>query len=154
MAGLAVVPGEYRLRVAAVDSIGRSGAVDQDITVSPPGSMTTSGVLLGVQGTGPFFPRLQMTPADTVAHVYFEAYGAASCAGLSAAIEIAPTVQAPAIVKSTAGASPIDKSDGCILFGEYPVGALPPGDYAFRVRLHRGETVVAERLRTLRKTGR
>ena len=154
MAGLAAASGEYRLRVTAVDSKGRSGAVDQDVTVglSPAGSMTMSGIILGVQGTGPFFPRLQITAADIVAHVYFEAYGAASCAGLSATIEIAPAVKAPAIVTATAGASPIEKSDGCILFGEFPVAALPPGDYAFRVRLLRGETVISERLRTLRKT--
>jgi hypothetical protein len=156
LAGLAAVPGAYRLRVAAVDSRGRSGAVDQDVTVGPfaAGSVTTSGVILGVQGTGPFFPRLQMTPADTVAHVYFEAYGAGPCAGLSATIEIAPAVQAPGIARSTAGASPIENSDGCIMFGEYSVAALPPGDYAFRIRLQRGETVLGERLRTLRKAGR
>ena len=156
MAGLAAAPGAYRLRVAAVDSRGRSGAVDQDVAVGPfpAGSMTTSGVILGVQGAGPFFPRLQVTPADTVAHVYFEAYGAGPCDGLSATIEIAPAVQAPVIARSTAGASPIEKSDGCILFGEFPVAALPPGDYAFRVRLQRGETVLGERLRSLRKAGR
>ena len=112
MAGLATVPGEYRLRVAAVDSRGRSGAVDQDVTVGPfpAGSITTSGIILGLQGTGPFFPRLQVTPADTVAHVYFEAYGAGPCAGLAATIEIAPAVKAPAIARSTAGASPIENS--------------------------------------------
>jgi hypothetical protein len=112
MAGLAAVPGEYRLRVAAVDSRGRSGAVDQDVAVGPypAGSVTTSGIILGVQGTGPFFPRLQVAAADTVAHVYFEAYGAGPCAGLSAAIEIAPAVQAPPFARSTAGASPIEKS--------------------------------------------
>ena len=156
MAGLAAAPGVYRLRVAAVDARGRSGAVDQDVTVGPfpPGSVATSGVILGVQGTGPFFPRLQVTPADTVAHVYFEAYGAGPCTGLAASIEIAPAVQAPAIVRSAAGPSPIENSDGCIMFGEFPVAALPPGDYAFRIRLHRGETVLGERLRSLRKAGR
>jgi hypothetical protein len=156
MAGLAVVPGEYRLRVAAVDSRGRSGAVDQDVAVGPfpAGSITTSGVILGVQGTGPFFPRLQVTPADTVAHVYVEAYGAGPCAGLSATVEIAPAVQAPPIARSAAGASPLENSDGCILFGEFPVAALAPGDYAFRIRLQRGETVIGERLRSLRKAGR
>jgi hypothetical protein len=156
MAGLATVPGEYRLRVAAVDSRGRSGAVDQDVTVGPfpAGSITTSGVIFGVQqGTGPFVPRLQVTLADTVAHVYFEAYGAGPCAGLAATIEIAPAVKAPAIARSTAGASPIENSDGCILFGEFPVAALAPGDYAFRIRLQRGETVIGERLRSLRKAG-
>ena len=155
MAGLAAVPGAYRLRVAAVDSRGRSGAVDQDVSVGPfpGGSMTTSGVILGVQGTGPFVPRLQVTPADTVAHVYFEAYGAGPCAGLSATIEIAPAVQSPAIARSAAGASPLENSDGCILFGEFPVAALAPGDYAFRIRLQRGETVIGERLRSLRKSG-
>jgi len=155
MAGLAAVPGEYRLRVAAVDSLGRSGAVDQDMTVGPfpSGSVTTSGIILGVQGTGPFFPKLQVSFADTVAHVYFEAYGAGPCAGLSAAIEISPAVQSPPIVRSTAGASPLDNSDGCILFGEFPVAGLPPGDYAFRIRLQRGETVIGERLRSLRKAG-
>jgi hypothetical protein len=156
LAGLAAAPGGYRLRVAAVDSRGRSGAVDQDVTVGPfaAGSVTTSGVILGVQGTGPFFPRLQMTAADTVAHVYFEAYGAGPCVGLSATIEIAPALQAPAIARSTAGASPIENSDGCIMFGEYSVAALPPGDYAFRIRLQRGETVLALPLRSLRKAGR
>ena len=156
MAALGAAPGTYRLRVAAVDSKGRSGAVDQDVAIglTPAGPLTTSGIVLGVQGTGPFFPRLQLTPADTVAHVYFEAYGAASCAGLSAAIEIAPAAQAPAVVKSTAGASPLENSDGCILFGEFPVAALPAGDYAFRIRIQRGETVLGDRVRTLRKAAR
>jgi hypothetical protein len=158
MAGLAVAPGEYRLRVAAVDSRGRSGAVDQDVAVGPfpAGSVTTSGIILGVQGPGtaPFVPRLQVTPADTVAHVYVEAYAAGPCAGLTATIEIAPAVQSPAIVRSAAGASPLETPDGCILFGEFPVAALAPGDYAFRIRIQRGETVIGERVRSLRKAGR
>ena len=157
IAGLAAPPGAYRLRVAAVDSRGRSGAVDQDVTVglTPAGSMTTSGIIFGVQqGTGPFYPRLQLTPADTIAHVYFEAYGATSCNGLSATIEIAPAPQAAATVTATATAAPIENSDGCIVFGEYPVAALPLGDHEFRVRIKRGDTVVGERLRVLRKAGR
>lgn len=156
MAGFAAAPGEYRLRVATVDSKGRSGAVDQDVTVglSRAGSMTMSGVVVGVQGTGPFYPRLQLTPADTVAHMYFEAYGAASCTALSATIEIASAVQGPAIATSNAGPTPIEKSDGCIMFGEFPVAALAPGDYALRIKLLRGETVLGERLRSFRKTAR
>jgi len=109
---------------------------------------------VGVQGTGPFFPKLQLTPADTVAHMYFETYGAASCTGLSATIEIASTVQGPAIATSNAGPTPIEKSDGCILFGEFTVAALAPGDYALRIRLMQGGNVLAERVRSFRKTVR
>ncbi len=158
MAGFAAAPGEYRLRVATVDSKGRSGAIDQDVTVglsrAGTSSVTMSGIVVGVQGTGPFFPKLQLTPADTVAHMYFEAYGAASCTALSATIEIAPAVQGPAIATSNAGPTPIEKSDGCILFGEFPVAALAPGDYALRIRLMQGGNVLAERVRSFRKTVR
>lgn len=158
MAGLAVAPGTYRLRVAAVDSIGRSGAVDDELRVELPaaGSLTTSGVVLGVSTTTGFSPRLLFTNADPKAAVYLEAYGAAPCTAVSAVLEIASSdlaSQAPPLAKSTASSAQVDQSDACIIFGELDLAALPPGDHTIRVQLQLNGAVIGRRLHSLRKSG-
>ena len=154
-AGLVAPPGVYRLRVAAVDTNGRSGAVDEELTVELPaaGSATTSGILVGVMSSSGFSPRLQFTPADRAAGVYLEVYGVPSCAALSAILEVAPSAQAPPLVKSTASSTTVEQSDACIVFGEVDLGALPPADYAVRLQLQLNGNVIGQRLRTLRKSG-
>jgi hypothetical protein len=156
MAGLTAAPGTYRLRVAAVDALGRSGTVDDDLRVelAAAGSIFTSGVVLGAATSGGFAPKLQFTPADSAAAVYLEVYGATSCAAVSAQFEIAASEQAPPLARSTTLAAPVAQSDACILVGELDLAALAPADYAIRVQLHLNGDVIGRRLYTLRKTGR
>ena len=156
MAGMAVAPGSYRLRVAAVDSSGRSGTVDTELRLElgATGAVSTSGVVLGAQTPGGFVPRLQFGPSDSSAGVYLEIYGASSCPTVTAALELAPSGQTPALVKSAATAGAVDQSDACSVFAELAVGALPPGDYVLRIALWRSGQVVERRASTLRKSVR
>jgi hypothetical protein len=155
VAGLSVPPGSYRLRVAAVDSIGRSGAVDDELRVEIPaaGAVTTSGVIFGALTTSGFSPRLQFSSKELTAAVYLEVYGASPCSAVSAAFEIAAEEQSPALSKSTASAIPVEQSDACILLGGLDLSGLPPGDHAVRLQLQVNGEAAGQRLRTIRKSG-
>jgi hypothetical protein len=155
MAGLTVPPGTYRLRVAAVDSIGRSGAVDDELRVEIPaaGAVSTSGVVFGAVTTTGFSPRLQFTSRDVTAAVYLEVYGASPCSAVSAAFEIAASEHAPPLSKSTAAAIPMEQSDACILVGGLDLSGLPQGDYAVRLQLQVNGEAAGQRLRAIRKSG-
>ena len=65
--------GAYRLRVAAIDTTGRSGTADYDVTaeVARTGSLKLSSIVLGLPRDGAFMPRLQFTD-EPVAIGYVE----------------------------------------------------------------------------------
>ena len=69
--------GSYRLRVAAIDSLGRMGTADYDFTaeLSPAGSVKLSDILLGVARESGFTPVLAFGN-EVVATAYLELYGA------------------------------------------------------------------------------
>ena len=154
IAGLAVSPGKYRLRVAAVDSQGRSGALDDEVAVEPAaaGPAATSGIVLGVPSQSGFAPALQFTAADSAAAAYLEVYGVSPCSALSATIEIASTGQSPPLGQAAATGTEVDQSDACILFGGIEIKALAPGDYTIRVDIKRGSEAIGRVSRVLRKT--
>ena len=56
-------PGTYRLRVAAIDSTGRAGTVDYEVTAENvrSGPLKLSSLLLGLSRDGGFVPRLQFS---------------------------------------------------------------------------------------------
>jgi hypothetical protein len=155
-AALMLPPGDYRLRVASVDALGRSGAVDADLRVetSAARSIATSAIVLGAMTPNGFSPKLQFTPGDAKATVYQEVYGVASCAAVVGRLELAATAEARAIVGAAAAAIPIDRADGCILHGELDLTALPPADYSVRVEIAASGTTVSRTTRTLRKAMR
>ena len=155
-AALMLNPGTYRLRVAAVDARGRSGAVDDELQVELPaaGAISTSAVVLGTQALGGFSPRLQLTAPETTAVAYLEVYGVPTCAGVSGRLEVAGSEEGPAAITAAATAIPIDQSEGCILHGALDLASLPPGDYVLRVEVTSAGTAVARRLRMLRKAAR
>jgi hypothetical protein len=151
VAGMIVPPGAYRLRVAAVDSRGRSGAVDTEVRaeLAAAGPVTTSGVVLGVQTQTGFSPRLQFTAADSPAAVYLEVYGV-PCSTLSGVFELAATQDGAAIVTATAQASAVEQSDACVLFGELNLARVPAGDSALRIQLLRSREAIGARSAVLR----
>jgi hypothetical protein len=156
LAGLSVAPGTYRLRVAAVDSIGRSGSIDQEVRVELPaaGSLTTSGVVMGVTSATGFAPKLQFSSADAKAGVYLEAYGTSACTSVSATAEVALTEQGPALASSRGTSSAGDQPDACVLFAEFDLARLAPGDYAVRVNIQQNGQVAGRRMAAFRKSTR
>jgi hypothetical protein len=131
MAALAVPDGTYRLRVAAVDSLGRAATADYEIDTE----LTSAGpARLGslLVGTGPagFAPQLQFTSAPEVI-VYFELYGRPDTQ-FGALVEIAETLGGPAVASAqpTPAATPV--ADKFMFTATLPIAALKPGDYVVR----------------------
>ena len=148
---LAAPPGFYRLRVAAIDSTGRSGTADYDVDVSlaQTGTMKISGVLLGLSRQGGFVPRLQFVN-EPVAIGYVELSGAAPGSKVTATLELADAPNAAARISVPltieAGAS-----GRYVARGALPIGALPPGDYSVRAIVALDNHPPTRVIRTLRK---
>lgn len=148
---VAAPPGAYRLRVAAIDTTGRSGTADYDVDVelAQTGPMKISSVLLGLSRAGSFVPRLQFT-IEPVAIGYVEMTGAAVGAKVTATLELADAPNAPARI-----AVPLTIEAGAsgryVAKGALPIGAVPPGDYIVRAMIALDGHPPTRVIRTLRK---
>jgi VWFA-related protein len=132
MGAMSVPTGAYRFRVAAIDATGRAGTVDYDVTadLATSGPLKISSLVLGLNREGGFTPRLQFTN-EPLAIAYLEMEGAPAGARVSAAVEIAQSINGPAIVTVPLA---IENTGGSryTATGSLAVGALPPGDYIAR----------------------
>lgn len=144
-------PGGYRLRVAAIDSTGRSGAADYDVTaeIVRSGPLKLSSLVLGLSRGGGFSPRLQFT-TEPLAIAYVELEGAPAGARLSAALEVSQTLNGAALVTvpltiESAGDNRYTAT------GAVPLGALPAGDYVVRAMIGLEGHPMTRVVRTIRK---
>lgn len=132
MGAMAAPAGAYRLRVAAIDTTGRAGTADYDVTaeVVRSGPLKLSSLVLGLSRGGTFVPKLQFVD-EPLAVAYVELQGAASGTRLNAALEIAETLNGPAIatVPLTISGTGENRYEA---MGSVPIGALPAGDYVAR----------------------
>jgi len=144
-------PGAYRLRVAAIDTTGRSGTADYnvDVEMAQTGTLKISSVLLGLSRGGSFVPRLQFT-TEPVVIGYVEMSGAAPGAKVTATLELADGPNAPATLTAPL-AIEAGASGRYVARGALPIGALPPGDYIVRAIVAHDEHPPTRVLRTLRK---
>jgi hypothetical protein len=148
---MGVAPGSYRMRVAAIDSNGRTGTVDHDVDVelARTGALKISSILLGLSRSGAFVPRMQFT-TEPVVIGYVEMAGAPAGAKVAATLELADTPNAPAkisvplTIEAGAGGRYVAK-------GALPIGALPPGDYSVRAIVALDDHPPTRVVRTLRK---
>jgi hypothetical protein len=151
MGAIAAPAGGYRLRVAAIDTTGRTGTADyeMDVDLARSGTLRISSILLGLSRGGAFVPRLQFI-AEPVAIGYVEMSGAAPGAKVTATLELADTANAPARMSV-----PLSIESGAA--GRYvgkaalPIGALPPGDYVVRAMVGLDDHPMTRVIRTLRK---
>ena len=151
MGAMAAPPGVYRLRVAAIDTTGRSGTADYDVDVdlARTGPMKISSVILGLSRGGAFVPRLQFV-AEPVVIAYVEMSGATAGAKVTATVELADTANGPSrlAVPLTIEAGASGRYVGK---GALPIGALPPGDYIVRAMVGLDAHPPTRVVRTLRK---
>jgi VWFA-related protein len=154
LGAMAAAPGPYRLRVAAIDSMGRAGAAEQDVDASlvTVASVSLGSLMLGISRSGTTTPLLEFGSEPT-AIAYFDIYGGVAGLPLSATIEVARDLDAPALVTLPLVLTRAD-AGRVVASGTLPLGALPPGDYVVRgvVRLESGET--GRVMRTLRKVAK
>jgi VWFA-related protein len=132
MGAMSTPPGAYRLRVAAIDVDGRSGTADYDVTaeIVRTGPLRLSSLVLGLSRGGTFVPKLQFTN-EPLAIAYLELEGAPAGAKVAAGLEVARTLNGPAIA---AMPLTIENASGnrYAAMGSVAIGALPPGDYVVR----------------------
>jgi hypothetical protein len=146
-------PGTYRLRVAAIDEAGRRGTAEFPLIaqLTEAGTLTTSGLALGVSRDGSFTPKM-VFGSDQAAVTYLEIYGRAPKPdSVTVRIEVAATVDGRALVTAAARIVP-QQDDRRIMIGAVPIAALAPGDYVVRAIISVDGRPVGRVFRTLRKS--
>src|SRR5688572_2921291 len=148
---VAVDPGTYRLRLAAVDMAGKSGSVEREVSAF---GMTNHELALGDlilssvregRGTDLRAPVI-LRVADGQLATYTEFYTnkAGALDDTKVTFEIADTADGPALQTSVAEIR--ERADQTMrqALGVVPVGALPPGRYIARAMFSRGDKSVGK----------
>jgi len=151
MLAVVVEPGPQRIRFAASDASGRSGAADYEINASlaTAGSFKMSTLLLGTNQGG-FKPMLEFKN-EPAALATFELYGKPPTS-LPLRLELAATPDGPPLQQVPPSGSGTKDPDRFIISGTFDLSALAPGDYVVRATVGSAETGGEGRvMRTLRK---
>ena len=127
-------PGQYRVRVAATDSANRAGTADFDLnaTLTPTaGVLSLSAMMIGTNSGG-FAPKIQFT-SEPAAIAYFELYGGQPGMPVSITLELASSLNGPALAKLDRQIARSEtEPDLFRVVAPINLGALPPGDYVVR----------------------
>jgi len=155
VSALSVAPGTYRLRVAATETNGRSGAADYQVTaeLAPAGPLTMSAVVLGLDRGGAFVPKLEFRDEAAV-RAQLEIYGGREGSQVGVAFEIARTPNGPALVTVPGAFDATSEPDRFIITAALAIGALPPGDYVVRATVAAAGQPAGRVLTALRKVAR
>lgn len=152
IAALSAPPGDYRLRVAAMDGQGRGGAADVELsaTLTDAGPLKLSGLILGQSRAEGFVPKLEFS-TEISALAMLEIYGGKAGTAVGVAFEIATTPNGPALATLPGAFAPTTEPDKFIVTAAIPVGALKPGDYTIRAIVAVQGEAGGRVVRTLRK---
>ena len=144
--------GEYRLRVAATDSTGKSGAVDVPVNTALVGTgpIKLGGLLLGATTEKGVAPRVTFTSEEKVIAA-LDIFGTFTDQ-ISAKFELAKTDIGPALqTLGAAGGGATNEPDKISIFGEIPIAKLEPGDYVIRVIVEMKGSPEVRTMRSFRK---
>jgi VWFA-related protein len=150
LASFPVNPGNYRVRVAAIDSAGRHGTLEYAFTASltQAGPLRLSGIALGVTVDGDFQPRM-LFGSEQSATVYVEMYGRMPQPAVR--IELADSLDGEALFGVNAMVRDGGSPERRIAVGALPISSLMPGDYLVRVLVTDDGKPMGTSSRTLRK---
>ena len=153
---LPLTPGQYRIRMAATDASGKSGAVDVNLNANliSAGPFKISGLLIGAsEGAGNMVPRFTYKTEEKIL-VLFELYGPVTAeTKMRVGFEIASADAGPTRKDSSftpIGVRPTNEPDKFQVFGEIPINDLPPGDYVIRAVVQAEGQPEGKSLRTIR----
>jgi hypothetical protein len=152
LASVVVPPGIYRVRVAAVDSTGRGGTADTEVAaeMTPAGPLRLSSLVLGLWRDNAFQPRLQFS-TEPVAMAYLDIVGGSAGAAVGAMVEIAATLNGPAIGTTRLAIEGTSDPSRFTATGAIPIAGLAPGDYVVRAIVGVEGQPYGRVVRTLRK---
>jgi len=147
----AATQGTYRLRFAAVDGAGRSGAVDQEIVaeLTPDGPLKLGALVLTAFRNNAAVPALTYRDEEKIVGV-MEMYGQVT-GQVSARMELASSLDGPALSTTQPGGRQTSEADKFILTGEIPIASLAPGDYVVRAFVKLEGQPEGKVIRTFRK---
>jgi hypothetical protein len=150
---LPVAAGVYRMRVAATDASGRAGTTDYDLRAETIAAapLKLSALVLGTADGGSFQPRLQFGAAQQMAVGYFEIYGVTKAAAVTVSLEVASSMEGPALATAETNVQAASAEDMRIAFGGFSIGGLAPGDYLVRAVVSVDGKPVGRSTHTLRK---
>jgi VWFA-related protein len=163
LTGAAVPPGDYRLRVVAVDSTGRRGAVDYEFTarLTEPETTPTSAaaprvsastLMVGWSDQGNFRPRLLFAADASTVTGYLEFYASLpSGSVLTATFEIADSADGPALFSAPARILASPQATRFVMTGDVPAARVVPGDHLLRALISVNDKPVLRASRTFRK---
>jgi len=151
---MSVPAGQYRIRVAATDTNGKSGAVDLMVNtaLTAAGPLKVSGMMIGApQGESGMKPQLAFTNEPNVI-VFLELYGQLT-AGISVKFEVAKSDAGAATdTYPPAGGGPTNEPDKLQVFGKIPIDKLAAGDYVIRALVQMEGQPEGKVMRTIRIT--
>ena len=146
-----VPPGNYRLRVAVVDTEGRTGAADYEFEarLTPVGPLSLGSIVIGLSRDGELTPRLEFGNEPS-AVASFEISGGVAGTPVSAVLEVARTPEGPALVAVPLAITGTGDQH-FLAMGTVVIGALPAGDYIVRGIIKLGDGPTGRVQATLRK---
>jgi hypothetical protein len=149
MAALIVPAGSYRMRVAATDASGKSGAVDAQVALGlvAAGPIQLGDLVLGRMGQSGPAPAMQFSTEEEAVTIV-ELYGRPT-GPLKMYVEVIGAPGDPIQVPLTPAAS--SEADKFLLSAKLPIGSLKPGDYTVRAIVAVEGQPEAVVTRTLRK---
>src|SRR6185503_2240098 len=152
LAAAVVPPGMYRVRVAATDSTGRSGAADTEVAaeMTPAGELKLSSLVLGLWRDNAFQPRLLFS-AEPVVIAYLDVVGGGAGAKVAAFVEISKTENGDALSRTPLAFEPTSDPARFTASAAVPIGGLPPGDYVVRAMVGVDGKPMGRVTRVLRK---
>lgn len=147
----AVQPGRYRVRVAAGDALGRSGAVDVmlDAKLTDAAPLQVSSLMPGRLENGAFRPQLDFAGLNEITG-FIEVYNVPLLAGVpSVTLELAATADGPAIASAQAAVATTPAADRRIARGTVAVPASAPSSMVLRARILLDGKLVGTVLRSI-----
>lgn len=133
-----VRPGQYRVRVAASDAIGRQGVVDVrvDARLNDAGPLQLSALMAGRVAADGFKPRFDFTGAAEISG-FLEIYNVPLLAGVpTGVLELAASPDGPAIATAPLGIATTANADRRLAQGTLTVPpTAPAGNLVLRVRI-------------------
>jgi hypothetical protein len=153
-ADLQAPPGNYRVRVAAVDGTGRAGTTDDNLKAETVRAdpLKLSALVIGTQqGGSGFAPRLQFKD-ETVAIGLLEIYGVPAGGTVTVELDVASTSEGTSFATAETQIGKGSADDSRLAIGGFGIDNLPPGDYLMRAVVSLNGKPVGRVMRTLRKT--